>query len=126
ERADQFASYVQPLMELQLLDVVADDAVVAPGVRMFVTPGHTPGATSVIVDDSAILVADVWHSAMQIARPDWTLRFDSDPELAVTTRRRVIELAAANDWLVGVPHTPLGGLGHVRKDGGELRWVAVK
>ena len=117
-----YAPYIQPLEAIGALDVVADDAEVAPGIRLWLTPGHRSGVTSLLIDDKALLTADVWHSPLQIWHPDWKIKFDGDPEQAVQTREKVIREAAAKDWLVAVPHSPDFGVGHVIQSEDHLDW----
>jgi len=109
-RAETFAKYVEPLTDLE---VVADDAEIVPGIRLWLTPGHRSGATSVRVGDVAVLTADTWHSPIQVAHPEWSIKFDSDPALAATTRKAVMEQGERESWLFGVPHTPFFGLGRI-------------
>ncbi|MBS1703941.1 MAG: MBL fold metallo-hydrolase [Armatimonadetes bacterium] len=121
---NHFPTYVGPLEELGVFDVFEDDAEIAPGVRLVLTPGHRPGAASVLVEDSLLLAADTWHCPAQVTFPNWTIKFDSDPELAVATRRSVIEQAATEGWQVAVPHTFRLGLGRVVDEDGRMRWVS--
>jgi glyoxylase-like metal-dependent hydrolase (beta-lactamase superfamily II) len=62
-----FPAHITPLEDSGVLDVVADDAEVARGIRLMLTPGHRSGATSVLVGDKAILTADVWHIPRKLA-----------------------------------------------------------
>jgi glyoxylase-like metal-dependent hydrolase (beta-lactamase superfamily II) len=114
-RAEQFEKSMVPLQSLDRLDVVSDDAEVAPGIRLWLTPGHRSGATSILVSKEAVLLADAWHSAPQVTHPEWSIKFDSDPELAATTRAAVVERAERERLLVAVPHTPYFGLGRVER-----------
>lgn len=114
---DTFPTYLAPLEQAGLLDIVANDAEVVPGIRLWLTPGHRSGATSVLVGDDCLLTADVWHHPAQVGHPEWKIGFDSDSDLAVETRREVITQANQNRWLVAVPHTPEFGLGRVEPSG---------
>ena len=112
ERA-HFGNYIGPIEALGKFDMVADDAEVIPGIRLYFTPGHRPGATSVIVDDLALLLADVWHCPMQTAHPEWKIKYDSDPVLAVETRSKTVQFAEEENLIVAVPHTPEFGIGRI-------------
>ena len=121
-----FPAYIAPLEEAGVLDVVADDAEITPGLRLVLTPGHRPGATSVLVDNRLIALADVWHCPAQVSHPEWKIGFDTDADLAIKTRTNVIEEAEEKSWLVAVPHTPEFGLGRVgRKDGARVWLPAI-
>jgi len=110
---ETFGTYIAPLEIAGVLDVVADDAEVVPGIRLWFTPGHRSGSTSVMVGFDCLLTADVWHHPAQVGHPEWYIAFDSDDDLASVVRMKVIELAAAKKWLLAVPHTPEFGLGRI-------------
>ena len=122
EVRNHFPTFVGPLEELGILDIVEDDAEIAPGVKLLLSPGHRAGTTSVLVDNQLLLVADTWHTPVQIPNPHWAIKFDTDPALAVESRRELIERAATDQLLVAVPHTPNFGLGSVVGDGTARRW----
>ena len=54
------------------------------------------------------------HHVLSFANPDWFYRYDSQPKLAVETRRRLFGQAAAERLRVFGTHLPFPGLGHVR------------
>ena len=49
--------------------------------------------------------------------------FDSEPEKAVVTRRRVYDMASAEKILVSGYHFPFPGLGYIEKAGNGYRLV---
>ncbi|GAA2291735.1 hypothetical protein GCM10010149_43950 [Nonomuraea roseoviolacea subsp. roseoviolacea] len=84
---------ITPLKDL--LHVVEGDTEVAPGVRVHLTAGHTPGHQIVRVGDVAVTGDLVLHPA-QLADPAVPYVYDDDQELAAATRARVLgELRAA-------------------------------
>ncbi|MEI7986790.1 MAG: MBL fold metallo-hydrolase [Armatimonadota bacterium] len=117
-----FPTYIGPLLSAGVLDVVLDDAEIVPGVRFILTPGHRSGASSVLVNNEFLLLADVWHCPSQVSNPDWHIKWDSDVHLASRTRREVIEMAEEKGWLVAAPHSPVFGLGWVVRDREEMIW----
>ena len=92
---------VAPLERAGLLDAVAMDAEVAPGVRLVPAPGHTPGQVAVRVG-RAVLCADVLHHAIQLERPDLVSGFCADGAAAIATRRALLDQARA-EGLVVIP-----------------------
>jgi glyoxylase-like metal-dependent hydrolase (beta-lactamase superfamily II) len=102
---------------------------VAPGITSVETAGHTPGHTSfVIASGSALLYfqGDVTNVPdLFLRNPDWHVMFDSEPEKAVVTRRRVYDMASAEKMLVSGYHFPFPGLGYVEKAGTGYRLVPV-
>jgi glyoxylase-like metal-dependent hydrolase (beta-lactamase superfamily II) len=76
------------------IELCADGAEIAPGVRALATPGHTPGHLSITVDtgsrDPLVIAGDVLHSPAQLAHPDWCFGSDAAPELAARSRQRLL------------------------------------
>lgn len=108
--------------------------VVTPGqkilggsVEIVAAPGHTPGhiALQVVSGNEALLhVADtVHHHVLMFAHPEWTSAFDSDPQLAAATRKKVFERTAYDRARVLAYHLPFPGLGHVRTAKGGFEWI---
>jgi glyoxylase-like metal-dependent hydrolase (beta-lactamase superfamily II) len=94
---------------------------VAPGITAVESSGHTPGHTSFVIasgKNSLFLQADVSIvPALFLRHPDWHVMFDSEPEKAVATRRRVYDMASADKLLVAGYHFPFPGIGHIEKAG---------
>jgi glyoxylase-like metal-dependent hydrolase (beta-lactamase superfamily II) len=97
-------------------------------IRMEIAPGHTPGHSLTHIfsgNDQLVHIADLVHSdVLLFPHPEWGFNGDTDIELAITTRRRVMKaLADAQTKVIGY-HLPWPGLGHVRAKGNEFEWVA--
>ena len=101
---------VDPLVAAGRLTVVEPDARLTDHVRLVPTPGHSPGHVSVLLESagaSALITGDIVHSPLQFVEPDITAdRFDADPEAAIATRRRVIDLVAGTGTIVLGTHFP--------------------
>ncbi len=83
-----YASQIQPFCDG---DTLLDGLVVAT-----LAPGHTPGHTVYQIGD-CLIAGDLIHSEdLQIVYPEFCARYDSDPTLAVTTRKKIIEFAKQN------------------------------
>ncbi|MGG5807668.1 MBL fold metallo-hydrolase [Falsiroseomonas sp. CW058] len=102
---------------------------VAPGIRTLAIPGHTPGHLGVHVENGGqrlLMWGDVVHTqALQFARPDWSISFDSDPDLAARTRARIFDMAATDRITVAGSHLAFPGLGHVARRGEGYGFVPV-
>jgi glyoxylase-like metal-dependent hydrolase (beta-lactamase superfamily II) len=84
-----FADSVKPILDAGLDALVETDAVIAPGVRLTPTPGHTPGHVSVVIEsrgERAVITGDLMHHPCQIAHPEWSSSADSDPQQSHLTR----------------------------------------
>lgn len=69
---------------------------VVTGIRAVATPGHTPGHLSFHVSggDGLIITADAATSeVVSFEHPEWKFGYDVDPELAIQSRRRLLDWA---------------------------------
>ncbi|WP_051866083.1 MBL fold metallo-hydrolase [Streptosporangium roseum] len=98
---DVLGHVVRPLGErVQVVDGQAD---VLPGIRVFHTPGHTPGHQVVQVGD-LVLTGDVVLHPAQLADPKVTYLYDDDPELAAATRMELLERVRAARGMIATAH----------------------
>jgi len=122
----QFANNKKTLEGLKLTPYGADKEV-APGITAVAAPGHTPGHMAFVVASGSakILVqSDVTNiPSMFLRNPEWQVIFDNDPTLAITTRRKIYDMAAAEKMTVVGYHFPFPCVGHVEKDGAGYRLV---
>ena len=132
EIADQHAGFtdsVLPIYEAGLVDLVNDDHVVFDGVRFMPTPGHTPHHVSVLIESggqSAVITGDVAHHPCQLAHPDWASTSDFDPDLARTSRMRLVERFADSDTLIIGSHYSDPVAGRIQRAGTSFRLVSVQ
>jgi glyoxylase-like metal-dependent hydrolase (beta-lactamase superfamily II) len=121
-----FAISVEPLLERGLVDAVPLDHRISPSVCLMPTPGHTPGHVSVRIEsrgETAVITGDMVHSPVQLARPEWSLLGDSDPDEAVRSRRQLLSVAGGTGALVMGTHFPGKTAGRVERDGRTWRFV---
>ena len=108
--------------------LVAGGDKILDGFELLETPGHTPGHLAVIIGsgkDQLLHFADVAnHHALSFAHPGWRFAFDADPGLAVETRRKLFDRAAAEKLRLFGAHMPFPGLGRVKKAGNAYEFVA--
>jgi len=101
---------------------------IAPGVTVVDLKGHTQGHAGLLLEsggDRLLHVVDLLHQPFQFAHTDWHFSFDSDPELAVETRRRILKRCADEGILTLFYHMPFPGLGTVSEEDGVFRWNPV-
>ncbi|WP_051356975.1 MBL fold metallo-hydrolase [Azorhizobium doebereinerae] len=105
------------------------DQEVLPGLTAIGTPGHTPGHTSFMLTSGAdrlFIQSDLTNTPYLFVRnPGWHAMFDMDPDLAEASRRRMLEIVAAERLLVAGFHFPFPGAAHLEKDGDGYRFVPV-
>ncbi|WP_420394186.1 MBL fold metallo-hydrolase [Acuticoccus sp.] len=100
---------------------------VLPSVTTVPLPGHTPGHTGYLITsggDSLLIWGDTVHvPGIQVPRPDTTMVFDWDPEGAIASRRRILEMVSAEEIPVAGMHVHFPGFANVARDGGSYRIV---
>ncbi len=100
----------------------------APGITPVPMPGHTPGHTGYRVDDgddSLLIWGDVMHIPdVQAARPEVGMVFDVDPETAIASRRRVLDMVATDRMAVAGMHLHFPAFSHVARAGTGYAVVA--
>jgi glyoxylase-like metal-dependent hydrolase (beta-lactamase superfamily II) len=94
-------------------------AEVAPGITSIAAFGHTPGHVAFSVasgNESVLVLSDSARNPYLFVRhPDWQPSFDMDGPMAVTTRRRLLDRAAADRMLVHGYHFPFPATGHIAR-----------
>jgi glyoxylase-like metal-dependent hydrolase (beta-lactamase superfamily II) len=100
---------------------------VAPGITAVEASGHTPGHTAFVIASGPgrlFFQGDVSNVPdLFLRNPDWHVMFDSEPEKAAQTRRRIYDMASAERILVSGYHFPFPGLGYIEKAGTGYRLV---
>ncbi|MEV6416276.1 MBL fold metallo-hydrolase [Kribbella sp. NPDC051718] len=125
EHARGSATYerlVRPLADAGQLRAVDGEVSLDGGVRLLPTPGHTPGHQCVVTS-RAVLGGDVLVHPAQGRWPELTYVYETEPAIAVTSRREVLALAAATGVPIAAahPHTALdsSGMPLPARDSGE-------
>ena len=106
---------------------LVSDGEVLPGVRLMSLPGHTPGHSGYLVSSggaSLLIWGDIVHApALQFAQPQIGVIFDTDPEMASSTRARMLDMVASEKLLVAGMHLEFPAFGHVVRDGSGYRFL---
>jgi len=100
---------------------------VAPGIRLELSPGHTPGHSVVHIDGGErqlLMAADtVLNADLQTALPETFSGFDIDPALAVKSRAQIFDRAAADGILIAATHVPFPSFGRFMRDDAGYRFI---
>lgn len=93
---------------------------VAPGITAVAAPGHTPGHSAFAIHSSnahlVVLGDTASHPALFVRHPRWQPGWDMDGPLAVATRLRLLDRAAADRMPIAGYHFAFPGLGHIAKN----------
>jgi glyoxylase-like metal-dependent hydrolase (beta-lactamase superfamily II) len=97
-------------------------------VSLFPTPGHTMGHVSIQLrsgGQEAMITGDAIHSSAQCQHPHWHFQFDRDADLAVRSRRKLLETTSERGMVVLGTHFTLPSIGRIVQDGDVFRWEDI-
>jgi glyoxylase-like metal-dependent hydrolase (beta-lactamase superfamily II) len=131
-RAEPDADHVDRLLACLVdaeVDVrqAGDDGAVAAGMRLRAAPGHRASHACVEIaggGERFVFLADALHARDHVEQPDHDARHDSDPALALATRRALIGELAGGSAVVACSHVGAFGRIELGRDG-VARWVDV-
>lgn len=106
-QAGQYDRLIAPLRAEGRLQEISGGLVLAPGVRIVPTPGHTPGHQSVWAyegSESLLVTGDLLVHAIQLVDPDLAYASDMDPSQARETRRAILDDVRARSATLAVSH----------------------
>lgn len=102
---------------------------VLPGILAIPSYGHSAGHTSLLItsgSDQVCVLGDVTNiPVFNMHHPDWHLSADDDPDLAASTRHRMLEWAADKGIVCTGYHWGMPGIGRVRRSGETYRLEAL-
>jgi glyoxylase-like metal-dependent hydrolase (beta-lactamase superfamily II) len=100
-----------------------------PGIVSMPAYGHTAGHTMFMLSSGGqrmLYWGDLTNiAALFVRNPDWQVSFDMDPEAARRTRRRVMEMALAENVTVAGFHLENGGVGRLARQGSGYRFTPL-
>ena len=131
-RIDDGAADHRPIvkmMEDRGLRLINMDEQIIPGLTAIPIPGHTPGQIALLFESESeklIHMADLLHSPMQFAHPEWSPRFDANTRISVPIRDEALSSAAAENLLLMFYHLTFPGLGRVKQAEKGFIWEPVQ
>jgi glyoxylase-like metal-dependent hydrolase (beta-lactamase superfamily II) len=124
--ANAFYDSVLPVVEAGQAVLIGDDFAIDDSVTILPTPGHTPGHYCVRLRSKgaeAILTGDLMHFGIQVARPDWSPVFCTDPVASAAMRSRFVDTYAESGVLMMPAHFPGPTCGHIVRHGDTTRFA---
>ncbi len=107
-RASYLRDNLRPIADADLYDFVEGDSPVTEGVRVVMTPGHTPFHQSVILEsqgETGCFLADVCPTTAHLPLP-WIMGYDLEPLVTLESKRGLWTRAREESWLLIFEHDP--------------------
>jgi glyoxylase-like metal-dependent hydrolase (beta-lactamase superfamily II) len=120
-----FVTICTPLADRSTF-IKSGDAVV-PGVTALDVSGHSAGMLAFNIESEGkrvMVTADTFnHYLTAVQRPEWHFDMDDDKEKAVATRKRMLDMLAADRVLFASFHMPFPTLGWIDRTSKGYAWV---
>jgi glyoxylase-like metal-dependent hydrolase (beta-lactamase superfamily II) len=98
-----------------------------PGITAVDARGHSPGHASFVIasgNAKLLYIADTTNHPVLFARnPEWHLWADMDKPAAVSARKRLLDMAAADRLPIAGYHYPFPAVGYIEKRGSGYNFV---
>lgn len=120
-KASYLADNFVPLAEAGLLDVIDDDAVLVPGIRVEHAPGHTAHHQCVWIESGgrrAVFAGDLIPTAAHVPEA-WIMGYDLHPLDTLASKKRLLSAVEASDALMFLEHDPSIAVARVRTIDGK-------
>ena len=108
-RGTYFKNNYSPLLAQGRLKLLHGDTRVTDGVHCVVTPGHTRGHQSILLQDGdwrGLFVADMASFSVQMVRTSWLTAYDVYPLENIRTKQRWQRWALENEAWIFFQHDP--------------------
>lgn len=125
QNREMFLKLIPPLAEK--MTFLEDGDAVIPGLNAEAAFGHSLGHMMYRVESagkSLLIWGDVTnHYVFSLQYPDSTVGFDDNKDMAIATRKRVLDMVATDGLLVSGHHMPFPSIGYVERNGDSYRWT---
>ncbi len=108
-----------PIAQERRWEFLDGDAEIVPGVSVVVTHGHTTHHQSVKIESEgqvALFLGDLIPTVSHLPLP-YIMGYDLYPLQTLETKRKTLQRACDENWLLVFEHDPAVPMGHVRRDG---------
>jgi len=118
--------YQSKLRLFQPAEIDENPNTLLSGIHAVAAYGHTPGHTLYMVEsgkEKLLIWGDLTHAmAIQMPYPQVAMTYDTNTEIAIAARKKVLEYVAKNNITVAGMHTAFPGIGKITKapDGGYI------
>lgn len=111
---------------LRLIDMNEE---IVTGITAIPLEGHTTGQIGLLIesgDEKLLHLADLLHSPVQFAHPEWSVKFDNDADLARQKRHEMLTYASVESLLTLFYHLDFPSLGYVKWSETGFAWQVIK
>ena len=109
------------------LIMARDGHEICAGITAHASPGHSIGHSCIRISSDGqdlIHLGDLaHHHVLALAHPEWPISYDINPEQAVQSRLRILDMIAAEGTQVMGYHFPWPGVGNIRRKGAAYEFV---
>lgn len=108
----------QPLQNTGCLELIDGDTEICPGVKTIVVAGHIDCLQLVKITSQGeitLFMSDLVPTTVHV-KPIWNPAFDLDPLASSLTKKKYLELAIREHWLLIWYHDMKTGMGYLRDD----------
>ncbi|MEA2875083.1 MAG: hypothetical protein QOF14_279 [Hyphomicrobiales bacterium] len=91
-----------------------------PGITAVDARGHSPGHAAFVVasgNGKLLVTSDTVNHQILIRNPEWSLWADMDAAMAITARKKLLDMAAADKMQIAAYHLPFPSTGYISKQG---------
>jgi glyoxylase-like metal-dependent hydrolase (beta-lactamase superfamily II) len=120
-RASYLPENITPLADAGVLDLVAGDETIMPGVRVVRTGGHTMHHQIVMLESggrTAVFTADLMPTTAHIDEA-WIMGYDLYPMDTLAFKRTFVRQAIEQEYLIFFEHDPDIAAGYIRERDGR-------
>jgi glyoxylase-like metal-dependent hydrolase (beta-lactamase superfamily II) len=125
QNREMFLKLIPPLAEK--MTFLEDGYSVVPGLTAEAAFGHSLGHMMYRLESggkSLLVWGDITnHYVFSLQYPESPVGFDDDKDMAIATRKRVLDMVATDGLLVSGHHMPFPSIGHVERHGDSYRWT---
>lgn len=125
-RYDFMQIYFLPLRD-KLTLITPENPQVTEGISLIYAPGHSKHHVAVKIesDGQGLLYAgDAFIHPLHAENPNWKFYVEVDPDIAITSKNRILELVIQQKMLLMGYHFPFPGVGRMCRDTeGIYRWT---
>jgi glyoxylase-like metal-dependent hydrolase (beta-lactamase superfamily II) len=117
DRASFVASDYMPLHEAGVLKFVDGEKEILPGIRARIVNGHTTALQCPLISDghtTLLYCADLVPLASHLHLP-WIMAYDLRPLVTLEEKRKTLDAAADQQWVMFFEHDPALKAGYVQR-----------